>query len=77
MALWLFASNFYVFLASRIIGGLTEGNVQMSIAMISDITTEKDRSKSLVVVFDLGLGWHCVCRWVYSRTTPWCLFCFH
>ena len=48
MFLWIFADSFEVFLLSRIVGGLTEGNVQMSIAMISDITGPKDRSKALV-----------------------------
>ena len=48
MGLWVFADRFEVFLLSRIVGGLTEGNVQMSIAMISDISDESNRSKALV-----------------------------
>jgi hypothetical protein len=48
MTLWIFAEKFEIFLASRIVGGLTEGNVQMSIAMISDISTESNRSRALV-----------------------------
>ncbi|KAG0258941.1 hypothetical protein DFQ27_004371 [Actinomortierella ambigua] len=35
---------------SRIIGGLSEGNVQLSIAVISDITTPATRSKGLALV---------------------------
>ncbi|KAJ3301910.1 hypothetical protein HDV03_000238 [Kappamyces sp. JEL0829] len=50
MGLWMFADSFEVFLLSRIIGGLTEGNVQMSIAMISDISDASNRSKALALV---------------------------
>ncbi|KAH9271607.1 hypothetical protein BASA83_006217 [Batrachochytrium salamandrivorans] len=49
MMLWIFSGSFSVFMWSRIIGGLTEGNVQMSIAIISDITSSADRSKTLVI----------------------------
>ncbi|KAF9925714.1 hypothetical protein FBU30_004580 [Linnemannia zychae] len=47
---WLFASTFELFVLSRVIGGLSEGNVQLSIAMISDITTPATRSKGLAMV---------------------------
>ncbi|KAK3844358.1 MAG: major facilitator superfamily domain-containing protein [Linnemannia gamsii] len=47
---WLFSSTFDLFVLSRIIGGLSEGNVQLSIAMISDITTPATRSKGLAMV---------------------------
>ncbi|KAK3836386.1 MAG: major facilitator superfamily domain-containing protein [Linnemannia elongata] len=47
---WLFSSTFELFVLSRIIGGLSEGNVQLSIAMISDITTPATRSKGLAMV---------------------------
>ena len=50
MLLWIFASSFQVFVASRIVGGLTEGNVQMSIAIISDVTSPTERSKALVLI---------------------------
>ncbi|KAJ3269568.1 hypothetical protein HDV01_001210 [Terramyces sp. JEL0728] len=50
MILWIFGDSFILFVWSRIIGGLTEGNVQMSIAMISDISTEESRSRSLALV---------------------------
>ncbi|KAI8848745.1 major facilitator superfamily domain-containing protein [Chytridium lagenaria] len=57
MLLWIFSKSFFVFVLSRIVGGLTEGNVQMSIAMISDITTPETRSRGLALVgiaFSLG-----------------------
>ncbi|KAJ3156263.1 hypothetical protein HDU86_004027 [Geranomyces michiganensis] len=57
MLLWIFSASFGWFVCSRIVGGLTEGNVQMSIAVISDITTAETRSKGLALVgiaFSLG-----------------------
>ncbi|KAI9013177.1 major facilitator superfamily domain-containing protein [Gaertneriomyces semiglobifer] len=57
MLLWIFSRSFTTFVWSRVIGGLTEGNVQMSIAMISDLTTPETRSKGLALVgiaFSLG-----------------------
>ncbi|KAI9350699.1 major facilitator superfamily domain-containing protein [Obelidium mucronatum] len=57
MLLWIFSNSFFIFVMSRVVGGLTEGNVQMSIAMISDITTPETRSRGLALVgiaFSLG-----------------------
>ncbi|KAF9978683.1 hypothetical protein BGZ73_001038 [Actinomortierella ambigua] len=48
--IWLFAQSFELLVLSRIIGGLSEGNVQLSIAVISDITTPATRSKGLALV---------------------------
>lgn len=48
--LWLFASSFGLYAASRVVGGLSEGNVQLSIACISDVTSVATRSKSLALV---------------------------
>ncbi|KAH8552543.1 MFS, DHA1 sub-family [Umbelopsis sp. PMI_123] len=49
-ALWASASSFNYFLLARIVAGLSEGNVQLSIAIISDVTDEKTRSKGLALV---------------------------
>ncbi|TPX34669.1 hypothetical protein SmJEL517_g02703 [Synchytrium microbalum] len=57
MILWTVSNSFPLFVLSRVVGGLTEGNVQMSIAMISDITTPRTRSRGLALVgiaFALG-----------------------
>ena len=51
MLLWMLAEDFNLFLLSRIVGGLTEGNVQMSIAIISDVTKKEERSKSMVNIY--------------------------
>ena len=48
--MWLFSGSFELFVLSRVIGGLSEGNVQLSIAMISDITTPATRSRGLAMV---------------------------
>ncbi|ORZ33494.1 major facilitator superfamily domain-containing protein [Catenaria anguillulae PL171] len=49
-ALWVVAKPFWVFVLSRVVGGLSEGNVQLSVAMISDITTAETRSRGLLLV---------------------------
>ncbi|GAA5892788.1 hypothetical protein JCM6882_000580 [Rhodosporidiobolus microsporus] len=49
-ALWLAADSFGLYAASRIIGGLSEGNVQLSIACITDVTSPATRSRSLALV---------------------------
>ncbi|GAA6059568.1 hypothetical protein JCM10212_000624 [Sporobolomyces blumeae] len=49
-ALWLVSASFGTYACSRIVGGLSEGNVQLSIACISDVTTPSARSRSLALV---------------------------
>ncbi|MBW0507629.1 hypothetical protein O181_047344 [Austropuccinia psidii MF-1] len=48
--LWLTSTTFGPYLLSRAIGGLSEGNVQLSIAMISDVSDPATRAKSLALV---------------------------
>ncbi|GBC08704.1 hypothetical protein RclHR1_08320003 [Rhizophagus clarus] len=48
--LWLFARSFGWFVLARIVGGLSEGNVQLSIAIVSDVTTQQTRSRHLALV---------------------------
>ncbi|POY75395.1 hypothetical protein BMF94_1552 [Rhodotorula taiwanensis] len=48
--LWLFADNFALYAASRVVGGLAEGNVQLSIAIITDVTSPEARARSLALV---------------------------
>ncbi|KAJ3358504.1 hypothetical protein GGF32_000346 [Allomyces javanicus] len=55
--LWIVARPFWVFVLSRVVGGLSEGNVQLSVSIITDITTAETRSKGLALVglaFALG-----------------------
>ncbi|WRT65715.1 uncharacterized protein IL334_002663 [Kwoniella shivajii] len=48
--IWIQSTSFASFLLSRLVGGLSEGNVQLSTAIISDVTTSSTRSKSLALV---------------------------
>ena len=50
VALWVAASDFSTFLASRIVGGLSEGNVQLALAIATDISDEKQRGSTMALV---------------------------
>lgn len=47
---WMKSTTFASYILSRVIGGLSEGNVQLAIAILSDITTPANRSKALAHV---------------------------
>jgi predicted MFS family arabinose efflux permease len=42
------SSNFTLFVISRIIGGISKGNVSISTAVIADVTSKKNRGKGMV-----------------------------
>ena len=48
--LWCAAVDFRTFLASRIVGGLSEGNIQLALAIATDISTEEQRGKTMAMV---------------------------
>lgn len=50
VALWVAAVDFRTFLASRVVGGLSEGNVQLATAIATDISSEQDRGKTMALV---------------------------
>ncbi|OXC70327.1 hypothetical protein AYX13_01239 [Cryptococcus neoformans] len=50
VTIWIKSTSFESYLMSRLVGGLSEGNVQLSTAIISDVTTSATRSKSLALV---------------------------
>ncbi|KAL9008914.1 MAG: hypothetical protein Q9173_006010 [Seirophora scorigena] len=50
VALWVAATDFRTFLASRVVGGLSEGNVQLATAMAADISDEKQRGSTMAFV---------------------------
>lgn len=50
VALWVAAVDFRTFLASRIVGGLSEGNVQLATAMAADISDEQQRGSTMALV---------------------------
>lgn len=47
---WIQSTTFASYMLSRVIGGLSEGNVQLAIAILSDITSAANRSKALASV---------------------------
>ena len=50
VALWVAATDFRTFLASRIVGGLSEGNVQLANAIATDISDESQRGSTMAIV---------------------------
>jgi MFS family permease len=50
VVLWVSATDFRTFLASRIVGGLSEANVQMANAIVADITDAEHRGSSMALV---------------------------
>ena len=50
VALWVVATDFRTFLASRVVGGLSEGNVQLAISMAADLSDEKQRGATMALV---------------------------
>ncbi|KAJ5345507.1 hypothetical protein N7452_003511 [Penicillium brevicompactum] len=48
--LWVSARDFRTFLASRIVGGISEANVQMANAIVADITDVEHRGSSMALV---------------------------
>lgn len=50
VALWVAATDFRTFLASRIVGGLSEGNVQLANAIATDISDESQRGGTMALV---------------------------
>ncbi|KAI9653853.1 MAG: hypothetical protein M1821_006884 [Bathelium mastoideum] len=50
VALWVAATDFRTFLASRIVGGLSEGNVQLALAIATDISDESQRGSTMALV---------------------------
>ena len=49
--LWAVSHSFTVFVIARIFGGLCKGNVSLSTAIITDVTTPEKRSKGMVKYF--------------------------
>lgn len=50
VALWVAAVDFRTFIASRIVGGLSEGNVQLATAIATDISTDEQRGATMALV---------------------------
>jgi predicted MFS family arabinose efflux permease len=50
VALWCAATDFRTFLLSRVIGGLSEGNVQLATAIAADISDDSQRGSTMALV---------------------------
>ncbi|KAJ6781929.1 hypothetical protein PWT90_07207 [Aphanocladium album] len=48
--LWVAAVDFRTFIASRIVGGLSEGNIQLATAMASDISDDASRGSTMAII---------------------------
>ncbi|KXJ94163.1 major facilitator superfamily domain-containing protein [Microdochium bolleyi] len=48
--LWVVAVDFRTFLASRVVGGLSEGNVQLATAIATDISDENSRGSTMALI---------------------------
>ncbi|KAJ8923576.1 hypothetical protein NQ315_010155 [Exocentrus adspersus] len=55
--LWAFSSNLVLFILARFFGGISKGNVSLSMAIITDVSSMKTRGKGMALVgiaFSLG-----------------------
>ncbi|EGY19801.1 uncharacterized protein VDAG_01817, partial [Verticillium dahliae VdLs.17] len=48
--LWVCAVDFRTFVASRVVGGLSEGNVQLATAMATDISDDASRGSTMALI---------------------------
>ncbi len=56
-ALWIFSDSFNLFVISRIISGTMGGNISVASASMADLSSEKDRAKSMGLIgAGIGLG---------------------
>lgn len=55
--LWAISSNFLIFVIARFVGGMSKGNISLSMAIITDVSDEKNRNRAMALVgiaFSLG-----------------------
>lgn len=55
--LWAFSRNFLIFVIARFVGGISKGNISLSMAVITDVSCRKTRGKAMAMVgiaFSLG-----------------------
>lgn len=56
-ALWAVSYDFSIFVLARVLGGLCKGNVSLSTAIVTDVTSTEKRSKGMAVIgvaFSIG-----------------------
>ncbi|XP_025075731.1 major facilitator superfamily domain-containing protein 10 [Pogonomyrmex barbatus] len=55
--LWALSMDFSIFILARFVGGISKGNISLSMAIISDVTSPKSRGKAMALVgiaFSIG-----------------------
>ncbi|KAK2586021.1 hypothetical protein KPH14_010589 [Odynerus spinipes] len=55
--LWALSKNFGIFVLARFVGGISKGNISISMAIISDVTSPEKRGKAMALVgiaFSIG-----------------------
>lgn len=49
--IWALSSNLFIFILARFLGGISKGNVSLSMAIISDVSSVQSRGKGMVIYF--------------------------
>ncbi|XP_055616905.1 major facilitator superfamily domain-containing protein 10 [Toxorhynchites rutilus septentrionalis] len=55
--LWAYSYNFSLFILARVVGGLSKGNISICMAILTDVSNERNRGKAMALVgiaFSLG-----------------------
>ncbi|KAL7024316.1 hypothetical protein ACKWTF_012992 [Chironomus riparius] len=68
--LWAVSSNFGLFVLARFVGGLSKGNISLSMAIITDVSSKENRGKGMALVgiaFSLGFIVGPIIGAVFSR----------
>lgn len=77
--LWALSKNFAIFILARIVGGISKGNVSLSMAVITDVSTVASRGKGMALVgiaFSVGfiigpvIG-AAFAKWSHNQTGDW------
>lgn len=77
--LWCLSSNLIIFILARFLGGISKGNVSLSMAIIADVSSMQTRGKGMALVgiaFSLGfivgpLIGAIFAVWAKNRTDQW------
>ncbi|KAL3289422.1 hypothetical protein HHI36_022847 [Cryptolaemus montrouzieri] len=77
--LWALSNNLILFILARFIGGISKGNVSLSMAIITDVSSVQNRGKGMALVgiaFSLGfimgpLIGAAFAVWAKSKTGQW------
>lgn len=48
--LWAMSKSFAIFILARFVGGISKGNISLSMAILSDVTSSATRGKAMVII---------------------------